>query len=58
MTYGQAIEYMDYGRIDKLNKLHNKETFWRDVRSLTKRIMSDHAISRWLCLAEYRFEEL
>lgn len=52
------MEVRDYSRIDKLNKLTNKETFWDDVRKLTKRVTSDHSIGRWQCLAEMRWNEL
>lgn len=55
---GNAIERHDISRINKLNKLKNKETFWADVCKLTKRITSDHSIHRWQCLAEKRYEEL
>lgn len=55
---GNAIECHDISRINKLNKLKNKETFWDDVRKLTKRITSDHSIGRWQCLAEKRYKEL
>ena len=58
MNYNFAIEKHDYSRIDKLNKLTNKETFWDDVRRLTRYITSDHAIGRWQCLAENRYKEL
>lgn len=58
MTYEFALEMHDYGRIDKLNALHNVDTFWDDVRKFTRYIHSDHSIGRWQCLAENRFEEL
>jgi hypothetical protein len=58
MTYSRAIEKRDYAKIDKLNKLTSKDTFWDDVRKLTKKVTSDHAIHRWQCLAEDRFNEL
>lgn len=58
MNYSSAIEKRDYSKIDKLNNLANKETFWNDVRKLTKNITSDHAIGRWQCLAEQRYKEL
>ena len=58
MEYNMAIEKHDYSRIDKLNKLTDKETFWDDVRVLTSHITSDHAIHRWQCLAEIRYGEL
>jgi len=56
--YSNAIEKTDIKRIDKLNQLKNKDTFWNDVRKLTRKITSDHSISRWQCLAEIRYEEL
>ena len=58
MTYNRAIEKRDYSKIDKLNNLTNKETFWDDVRKFTKNVTSDHSINRWECLAEYRWNEL
>ena len=58
MNYLSAIEKRDYSKIDKLNRLTNKETFWDDVRKLTKYVTSDHAIHRWQCLAEQRYSEL
>lgn len=58
MKHNRAIEVRDISKIDKLNKLTNKETFWDDVRKLTKRVTSDHSIGRWQCLAEYRWSEL
>ena len=58
MTYDRAIEKRDYAKIDKLNTLTNKETFWDDVRKFTKNVTSCHADSRWQCLAEYRWNEL
>ena len=58
MTYLVAIERRDYSKIDKLNSLTNKETFWDDVRKLTKAVTSDHAIGRWQCLADQRYNEL
>lgn len=54
----KPIEYSDNLRIRKLTELTNPETFWDDVRKLTKRCRSDHAIGRWQCLAEQRYEEL
>ena len=58
MNYSIAIEKRDYSKIDKLNTLTNKETFWNDVRKFTKYVTSDHSIKRWQCLAEQRYEEL
>lgn len=53
-----AIEYHDYKRIEKLEKLNNIETFWDDVGELTKRVTGDHAIRRWEILAEKRYKIL
>ncbi len=58
MDYSKAIEKNDLARIEKLNKLTVKETFWADVRKLTKAVTSDHSIHRWQCLAEARYDEL
>lgn len=58
MNYNYAIEKHDCSRIEQLNKLTDKETFWDDVRALTSHITSDHAIHRWQCLAEIRYIEL
>ena len=59
MTYEYCVmERNDIKKIDKLNKLNNKETFWDDVRKLTKNVTSDHSIHRWQCLAECRYNEL
>ena len=44
--------------VEKLQKLTNLETFWDDVRKLTKRIYSDRYISRWQIYAEIRFNIL
>lgn len=53
-----AFERADYSKIEKLGQLNNLDTFWDDVRKLTKRVTSDHAIHRWQCLAEQRYKEL
>ena len=58
MDYNMAIESRDFQRIDKLDELENPDTFWEDVRSLTKNVKSDHAIKRWQILAEYRYKEI
>lgn len=57
-SYYFAIERHDFSRINKLNKLSNKATFWDDVRTLTKKVSSDHAIGRWQGLAEIRYYEI
>lgn len=53
-----AIYNSDYRKIEKLNKLNNIDTFWDDVRKLTKKVYSDFSIGRWQCLAETRYDEL
>ena len=58
MDYSRAIEKRDFAKIDKLNTLVNKETFWDDVRKITKNVASDHAIRRWQYLAEERYNEI
>ena len=58
MGYDFIYEKRDCSRINKLNKLNNPNTFWDDVRKLTKRITSDHSIERWQSLAECRYKEL
>lgn len=57
MTINLAVEKRDFKRIEKLNKLTDKKTFWSDVKKLVGGA-SDHALSRWQCLAEARYEEL
>lgn len=58
MNYRYAFEYRDMSRIDKLNQLTDPATFWNDVRKLTRRTTSDHAIRLWQRLAELRYNEL
>lgn len=58
MDYRYAWTNSDIKRIDKLNALTNPDTFWDNVRKLTKNIHSDHVIGIWQCLAEVRYNEL
>lgn len=58
MDYSYAIEQRDISKIDKLNNLTRLDTFWEEVRKLTKNVKSDHSINRWQCLAEVRYHEL
>lgn len=58
MTYNAAIERRDYSRIDKLNEIKDSEKFWQTVKTFTKNTTGDHALRRWQCLAEQRYEEL
>lgn len=44
--------------IEKLNSLNNTDTFWDDVRKMTKNIHSDRAIRSWEWLSEKRYNEL
>ena len=53
-----ALEKRDYNRISKLNTLTDSQTFWQDVRKMTKHVESDHAIRAWQRLAEQRYNEL
>ena len=59
MTYNYFVtEKNDIKKIDKLNQLTNKCTFWDNVRKLTKNVTSDHSINRWQCLAKCRYNEI
>lgn len=58
MNYSYALEKRDISRINKLNALTNVNTFYGDVRKITRNVKSDHAIKRWQCLADARFNEL
>ncbi len=53
-----ATEARDVSRIEKLWSLTSKDTFYEDVRKLTKRITSDHGIKRWQILADIRAKEM
>ena len=59
--YSMAIEKRDFSKIDKLydiieDEKTTKDNYWDKVRKLTKRVTSDHSLSRWQCLAE-QFEK-
>lgn len=56
--YNFAMETRDYSKIKKLEKLTDVETFWDDVRRLTKNVKSEHAIRRWEILANARYRML
>lgn len=58
MTYDYVMENRDIAKIDKLNALTNIQTYWDDVRKLTRNVTSDHSIKRWKCLADARYTEL
>lgn len=58
MNYSYALEKRDISRINKLNALTNVNTFYDDVRKITRNVKSDHVIKRWQCLADARFSEL
>ena len=42
----------------KLNNLKNIDSFYNDVRKLTKNITSDCNIEKWQCFAEMRYKQL
>ena len=52
------VNTMEQKRIKKLNTLTNPDTFWDDVRKMTKNLKSDKAKSEWQRLAENRYAEL
>lgn len=60
MMYDYAIENGDRKRIDMLNCLINKGTFWDDVRCLIQitKQTSDKAVKRWQILSERRYLEI
>lgn len=53
-----AYSNSEYNKIEKLLKLNDPETFWDDVRKLTRRVTSGRSIREWLILAEIRYSEL
>lgn len=56
--YDCIMERRDVQKIEKLLTLTNPDTFWDDARKFTRNVSSDHAIRRWQCLAEIRFNEI
>ena len=44
--------------IEKLNTLTNPETFYNDVRKLTRNTHSDRLINIWECFSEIRHTEI
>ena len=49
---------MDFAKIEKIYAILEDESttidnYWIKIKKLTKKVTSDHAISRWQCLAEY-----
>lgn len=58
MLEDYVIEKRDYDKIKKLRTLHNKETFYDDVRKFTRNVHSDHSIQRWEILASVRYMKL
>ena len=58
MDYKFALSKNDIKIIDRINVLTNAETFWDDVRKLSKNVYSDKSIQRWKCLSEMRYKEL
>ena len=58
MDISRAFTTKDKGKIEKLNTLTNKETFWNDVRKFTKSVHNDNVIKAWQCYAEMRYAEI
>lgn len=58
MTYNRATTKSDITKIDKLNGLKDINTFYDDVRRITKNVHSDRAIRAWERLSEQRYDEL
>ena len=54
--YEYIIETADYKKVEKLETLKNPNTFWDEVRKLTKNTKSCHALNRWQILAEAQFK--
>lgn len=57
-NYSRAIEKRDFAKIDKIYEILKDETttksnYWDRIRKHTKKVKSDHSLSRWQCLAEY-----
>lgn len=48
----------EYAIAQKLLTLTNPETFWDDVRRMTKNVKSDHSLGIWLAYAENRYEQI
>lgn len=58
MTYKRATTKSDMTKIDKLNGLKDINTFYDDVRRITKNVHSDSTIRAWQRLSEQRYDEL
>ena len=58
MLENYIMENADYARVKKLNTLHNLNSFWDDVRRITRNVRSDHSLGRYQILAEARYGEL
>ena len=58
MNYNCALEKRDYARIDKLNALTDINTYWGDVKEITKGVRGDHSLERWGILTGIRYNEL
>lgn len=48
----------EYAIAEKLNTLHDLNTFWDNVRNFTKNIHTDSTIRIWEWLSEIRYAEL
>lgn len=51
-------ERTDITRIEQLERLTNKDTYWEDVTRLCRKVTGKHALERWKTLSEQRYEEL
>lgn len=58
MLEDYIMEKADYSRVKKLNQLHNINTFWNDVKKITRACKSDHSLRRYAILSEARYGEL
>lgn len=57
-VYRYAYNKTEAKIIEKLNSLHNPETFFNDVRRFTKNIHTDRLINIWECFSDIRYAEI
>lgn len=58
LAYKRCVENRDYNKVDKIiDGIYKgnitKENLFCEVKKITRRVTSDHSISRWLILAEW-----
>jgi hypothetical protein len=58
LDYSLAWNRSEEKIISKLNNLTNVDTFWDDVRKLTKNVHSDRVLHSWEIFSEKRYNEL